>query len=237
MSLEKKFWTLKSEKESQETLLTDNIRNIQNDVLAKKREMDHMKLNMANDQEIEIKNLKFKNELEIKFAKQIEIKEMQIEELNNHINGLEKQLHLSKYALEAQKNDHSKAYEALKDTHKMKVDSLIKEMGLLRNQINFDENKEELRNLKLQNELLSNKLDKSDKLIKEQAERMEKLSSQKAVATVESVKEIERIRKELNTARLDRDKLELRNDILTKENDELQLEFKKSENKLFDIQQ
>jgi hypothetical protein len=90
MSLEKKFWTLKSEKQSQETLLTDNIRDIQNEVLVKKREMNHLKLNLANEQEIEIRNLKFKNELEIKFTKQLELKEMQIEELNNHINGLEK---------------------------------------------------------------------------------------------------------------------------------------------------
>lgn len=237
MSLEKKFWTLKSEKESQETLLTDNIRNVQNDVLAKKREMDHLMLNMANDQELEIKNLKFKNELEIKFAKQLEIKEMQLEELNNHINGLEKQIHLSKYALDAQKNDHSRGYEALKETHKMKVDSLTKEMGLLRNQINFDENKEELRNLKLQNELLNNKLEKSDKLVKEMAEKIEKISSQKALSTVESVKEIERIRKELNIVKLEKDKLELRNDILVKENDELQLDFKKGENSTFELSQ
>lgn len=100
LSLEQKFWTLKSQKESQETLLTDNIRNIQNDVLSKKREMDQLKMNLANDQELELRNLKLKNELEIKFAKQLELKEMQLEELNNHINGLEKQLHLSKYALE-----------------------------------------------------------------------------------------------------------------------------------------
>jgi chromosome segregation ATPase len=101
MSLEKKFWTLKSEKENQQTLLTDNIRSIQNEVLTKKREMDHLKLNMANDQELEIRNLKFKNELEIKFAQQMEAKDAHLEELNNHINGLEKQLHLGKYALEA----------------------------------------------------------------------------------------------------------------------------------------
>ena len=237
MSLEKKFWTLKSEKENQQTLLTDNIRSIQNEVLTKKREMDHLKLNMANDQELEIRNLKFKNELEIKFAQQMEAKDAHLEELNNHINGLEKQLHLGKYALEAQKNDHFKGYQALKETHKMKVDSLTKEMGLLRNQINFDSNKDDLRNLKLQNELLTNKVEKSEKLIKEMAEKNEKLVSQKALSSVESVKEIERMRKELNGAKLERDKLELRNDSLSKENDELQIEFKKGENKVFDLQQ
>ena len=101
MSLEKKFWTLKNEKESQETLLSDNIRNIQNEVIDKKREMEHLKLEMGSEQEFEIRMLKLKNELEVKFAKQVEIKHMQIEELNSHINQLEKQLHLSKYALDA----------------------------------------------------------------------------------------------------------------------------------------
>jgi hypothetical protein len=69
------------------------------------------------------------------------------------------------------------------------------------------------------------------------AERMEKLNTQKAISTVESVKEIERIRKELNSIKLEKDKLELRNDILAKENDELVLDFKRGENKIFDLQQ
>jgi hypothetical protein len=133
MSLEKKFWGIKTQKEAQENLLGDNIRSIQNEVLEKQREMDHLKLEMEQEKETDLKVLKIKNELEIKYTRELEYKQSRINELNEHINNLEKQVHLSKYALESQKNDHVKTYEAMKDTNKMKVDSLVKEMALLSN--------------------------------------------------------------------------------------------------------
>ena len=55
------------------------------------------------------------------------------------------------------------------------------------------------------------------------------MQTQNSLSMVEGVKEIERVRKELNSARLEKDKLEVRNDALGKENDELQIDFKKLE--------
>lgn len=99
--------------------------------------------------------------------------------LKEHTNQLEKELGLVKFQSESAKSDMQKHTDSLKQAHKLQVDNLLKEINLLNTQVNFDENKEELRNLRLQNDLLSSKLEKSEKMQKEQAEQIERVLAQK----------------------------------------------------------
>lgn len=184
-----------------------------------------------------MKTVRSKNELELKYGKHLEDRTQQMLLLKDHANSLEKELNLLKLQHEAQKNDFQKHTDQLKQANKHQVESLLKEISLLNCQVNFDDNKEELMNLRLQNDLLSSKLEKSEKMMKDQAEQIERVLAQKALSSVESLKEIEKHRKETDALRLEKEKLELRNEALSKENESYFLDIKKSEQQMFDLTQ
>lgn len=230
--LEKKFWNLKNEKSTQEQILGENLKNMEESLLEKKREMDNFQINLFTEKNLEFEKIKLQNQIEVNFSKKLIEKEDLILALKERVGELEGENSVQNRKILSIEKENKNANQVLRKNHQKQIDSLLDEISSLQMRMNLNSKQDELRHLIVKNEQLNNKNEQLEKRLLEIENELDQAQSKKNQIMSENIEEIQKLRNELNKMILEKDGVEIENREIMSENNELETENKNLERDL-----
>ena len=119
-SLENKYWGAIDEKKALEERTAENLRNIQSALVAKQQELEEMQSKFLNTFDHDLERMRIKSKLELQYAKDIESKQIQIDNLQVERDDLAKEHEIAKSRLENLETEQEKTLNLLNESHKVK---------------------------------------------------------------------------------------------------------------------
>ena len=232
--LEHKYWELAEAKKRQEKDMTQSIQTIQNALLSKQREMEDFQLNHLGDNNLEFEKVKIQNKLELAYAKEMEARDSQIEDLRSKLEYSERENKVLISKVNNSFGDQRNTIESLKGSHQNQIESLMKEIADLQERISFNLQDEEIRELRLSKETLETRNKLLERQNDELSDDIARVAAEKNSNIMEKIRSEERLREEINGLLVEKDRLEVQNEHLRKENSDVYVNIKKVEKNYFE---
>lgn len=208
---------------------------MQNALILKKKEMEDFQLNHLQDNNLEFEKVKIQNKLELGYAQEIEGKDSMIEQLRTSIDTLEKDNKVMAARLINYSGDKQSSMDSLKKSHRAQVDALMEEIADLQEKVSFNRSEEELRELRIKEENSRNQIKLLNQEIEQLTEDNDSLGQQKHSATLEKLRNEEKLRETLGELQVEGDRLAVQNDLMNKENTEVYTNLKRIEGRCFEL--
>ena len=196
--------------------------------------MEDFQLNHLSDNNLEFEKVKIQNKLELAYAKEMEAKDTEIEDLRSQLDVSDRENKVLISKVNNSLGDQRTTIESLKSSHQNQVESLMKEIADLQERISFNLQDEEIRELRLAKETLETR----SKLLERQNEELEddisRVTAEKNSNVMEKIRSEERLREEINGLLVEKDRLEVQNEHLRKENSDVYVNIKKVEKNYFE---
>lgn len=215
--------------------MTDNLRKLETTINQKQREMEELQLRVLNTIDIDLERMKIKNKLELEYSQEIENKQSRNDQLSDELSELKRDYELLRTKDNSISRDHEKATDFIKESHKMQITGLVKEIKDLQEQLSSDIYKDKYNETRRDSEHLKGKLDLLNKELNDINIELERVRREKNDILINNARLLENERVEKRELKAMYDKLSVRSRYLEEEGKVHGQKTDTLERKIFDL--
>jgi predicted nucleic acid-binding Zn-ribbon protein len=223
------------EKRAIELQMTDNLRKLETIINQKQREMEELQLRVLNTIDIDLERMKIKNKLELEYSQEIENKQSRNDQLSDELSELKRDYELLRTKDNSISRDHEKATDFIKESHKLQITGLVKEIKDLQEQLSSDIYKDKYNETRRDSEHLKGKLDLLNKELNDSNIELERVRREKNDILINNARLLENERVEKRELKAIYDKLSVRSRYLEEEGKVHGQKTDTLERKIFDL--